>query len=219
MPGPTPTCPQMALYTVAPFSVVPFLVVPVLAACAVRWGEYSLCCAVLHCDMHLYHDATLMLCSTLHLLFGWCHCYIGAPTLPCRNNGVVMPQGHIVQHGTHCYDSATISGPIMWCPSVGLGFPMALPCVGHPCLPVVLFLGCSPHLLPCLWVSFAASRCPAWCLQPQMAALLPPWQRRPVLSWDQHCCYSHAGHRHLLFCIFFHVILFSDVGIPGCHRI
>lgn len=33
-----------------------------------------------------------------------------------------------------------------------MGFPMAMPCVECPCLPGVLSLGCSPRLLPCLWV-------------------------------------------------------------------
>lgn len=51
---------------------------------------------------------------------------------------------------TPCGGILTVSGFLLaW---LSMGFPMALPCVEHPCLPGVLFLGCSPHLLPNLWV-------------------------------------------------------------------
>lgn len=41
-----------------------------------------------------------------------------------------------------------------------------------------------------------------------------------ALSWDQCCRSYHPALGHLpVFCVFFHVVLVSDVGLPGCHRL
>lgn len=111
------------------------------------------------------------------------------------------------------------------CPGVLLGwppmgFPMALPCVDHPCLPGVLFLVCPPPPPSALSVG------PLLCLGalPGSATLNSSSPASLVVA--SHVVIGPVPSLFLcrlqvspLFRVFSHVILFFNVSILGCHKI